>query len=1124
MNEDSINIIVSNIYMASKRTIQQQFDDMVKLYLEGQKNRFDKDGTLELEVRFGTKGIKRITHIDYDNVVKRLLSLGFTLAPSEYLLRITNEFIDPRGITKMSNIRAELRGLGQIADYCKNDSLTDSEGNTFATFEQKSLYKKDTESIYPIDFDDFNFRLALNVEKSYYENSGIIRNTIEKWNDSKKVFRYINRCTLTSNDYPVKVDLSITKMSKRRGRYPIPEYRFKDSGVLDSPQIYEIEIEVDKNKSYGETNATLTKKLRNVIKIILSGLQNTNFPVSYPERDNVLQQYMKILWGKNHKENGRVYPKNFVGPSSYTLQANNVAPINPDAVIPNIRKDYTVTDKADGERKLLFINENGKIYLIDTNMNVQFTGAITKINSIYSTIIDGEHILRNKSGDFINLYAAFDIYYINSKDIRNLKFTSPPQEVDGDEEGETKEDVNTRLVLLSKVVRESKIHSIIPNEKSPIRIEVKSFFQQSASQSIFQASGFILKKEEDGLFEYNTDGVIFTPSYLSVGSSKQDEFVKPIKTTWDWSFKWKPPQENTIDFLISIKKTPDGQDFIGNIFQKGVDTSASLQLTQFKTVILRVGYDEKKHGYINPCQSVIDDDMPNHNEKDNYEGYKPVQFYPTNPTDYEAGICNILLKPGPSDNMIMLTEESEVIEDNMIVEFRYDMSKEGPWRWVPVRVRYDKTADLMEGGKNFGNAYHVANSNWHTIHNPITASMLSTGQNIPDELGDDDIYYNRISGKQSGTRGLRDFHNLFVKKLLITRVSRRGDTLIDLAVGKGGDLPKWINANLKFVFGIDISRDNIQNNLNGACARYLNYHKQFRVIPKALFVNGNSSVNIRNTDGILSEKGKQITKAVFGSGVKNSDELGKGVYNAYGIGSDGFDISSIQFAIHYMFEKPETLFNFLRNVSETTKVGGYFIGTSYDGMTIFDMLKRKSKGESIVVMEGDEKLWEITKQYNKDEFPDNESSLGYGIDVYQESINKVFREYLVNYEYLTRMLENYGFVLLTRQEIRDLNLPDSTGLFNDLFGIMKTEMKKSRRAVNEYGDAAKMTPGEKKISFLNRYFIYKKVRNVDADTITLNLLGESIGEEEVAEIVEVVPERVKKPKKIKKKLVLKSND
>ena len=54
--------------------------------------------------------------------------------------------------------------------------------------------------------------------------------------------------------------------------------------------------------------------------------------------------------------------------------------------------------------------------------------------------------------------------------------------------------------------------------------------------------------------------------------------------------------------------------------------------------------------------------------------------------------------------------------------------------------------------------------------------------------------------------------------------------LIDYAVGKGGDLPKWINAKLSFVLGIDIARkDNIENRLDGACARYLNYHKKFRV-------------------------------------------------------------------------------------------------------------------------------------------------------------------------------------------------------------------------------------------------------------------------------------------------------
>ena len=101
----------------------------------------------------------------------------------------------------------------------------------------------------------------------------------------------------------------------------------------------------------------------------------------------VLNSYMKILWGKTYKETSRIFPKNFVGPSSYTLQAANIAPINEDAKIPNIRKNYTVTDKADGERKLLYIGETGKIYLIDTNMNVQFTGAQTKKKYVFSLLL-----------------------------------------------------------------------------------------------------------------------------------------------------------------------------------------------------------------------------------------------------------------------------------------------------------------------------------------------------------------------------------------------------------------------------------------------------------------------------------------------------------------------------------------------------------------------------------------------------------------------------------------------------------------------------------------------------------------------------------------------------------------
>ena len=72
----------------------------------------------------------------------------------------------------------------------------------------------------------------------------------------------------------------------------------------------------------------------------------------------------------------------------------------------------------------------------------------------------------------------------------------------------------------------------------------------------------------------------------------------------------------------------------------------------------------------------------------------------------------------------MMTEENEYFEDDMIVEFKYVMENEEGWRWVPLRVRYDKTAELRAGLKNYGNAYHVANNNWHSIHHPITDYMI----------------------------------------------------------------------------------------------------------------------------------------------------------------------------------------------------------------------------------------------------------------------------------------------------------------------------------------------------------------------------------------------------------------
>ena len=194
-----------------------------------------------------------------------------------------------------------------------------------------------------------------------------------------------------------------------------------------------------------------------------------------------------------------------------------------------------------------------------------------------------------------------------------------------------------------------------------------------------------------------------------------------------------------------------------------------------------------------------------------------------------------------------------------------------------------------------------------------------------------------------------------------------------------------------------------------------------------------------------------------------------------------------------MFESQTTFHNFLRNVSEVTKVGGYFIGTSYDGEAIFRLLYDKEKGESdVIMMEGD-KIWEVTKQYERTDFSDNSTSLGYAIDVFQETINKKFREYLVNYKYLTRMLQNYGFTLVSDDEAKQMGIPSGTGMFSELFDAMKTEIKRNKR--HNYGLAPQMNEEQRKISFLNRYFIYKKTHNVNADTVSKNLLAQTLEDE-----------------------------
>ena len=1064
---------------------QLRLEDYIIVYLEN-KNKRD-----ELEVRFATKSnYNPLKKIRFDNTIAKLRSLGFEIISSnEYHLNIQNQYINPNtGRESLSSIRTTIAGIHNIQKYCKTNTFNMDNIPSYITFMEKFRKNKDRDSrerYLPLDNHDFEFRLNYKEERQLDPRRGRMNNILMNWKDSKKVFRLIKRTTLKHPKYPFKIDCSILKTSSniKSSNQLKPTFTVQESNLFNNVEHYEIELELINEEAFQMGPDILIPQVKLGIKQVLSGLQNTNYPTSYSEMNEVLKSYLDLTLPENKYkeiENDSYYNrkkrksrKYFIGPSSISLEMNNIVPLNSEnATMENINLPYTVTEKADGIRKLLYIAPNKKVYLIDINLEVEFTGLVCKNLDYLNTIIDGEHVLYDKNKNYINYYLCFDIYWLNSNDLRVFPFVK----VDG-----MKYDakISDKVFRYNELVKSITNFDLVPvsTKGEKMHIEAKKFYP-NMSKSIFQQCNTILEEVNNGMFLYETDGLIFTPIDKSVGSTKLG--ILENNKTWNLSFKWKPSEYNTIDFMVTTKKNSDGSDFVGNIMNNGENFRKDSQITSFKTLILRVGFDERKHGVMNPCDNLIN---YNFKEDTRRNAYKPVPFYPTEPTpNYPIHLCNIPLKKKDGTMKMLIENGEEEIMDNMIVEFRFDKSADKFWQWKPIRVRYDKTSDLRKGGRNYGNAYHVAQSVWRSIHFPITEDIITSGENIDMSNKDDNVYYNR-KNNETYTKALRDFHNRYVKKKLIMSTTNNGNTLMDMTVGKAGDMQKWMDAKLSFVFGIDSSRDNIEHKMDGACVRYIKTRRKKKKMFDALFIHGNSSLNILNTEAAFSEKGKMIINALHGKGSKDRVKLGEGVYKQWGIAKDGFDVISNQFSIHYFFKSNLSVNEFIRNCAENCKLGGYCIGTCYDGTKIFNALKKKKKGENIFYLKNDKKIWSIKKMYEKDTFENNETCLGYDIEVYQESINKSFVEYLVNFEYFITLMLNYGFALLSKDEANEIGLPSSMGSFESLYKNMISEIERKQLNNRFIGEAMNMSEEEKNISFFNNYFVFKKIRNVNVKNV-----------------------------------------
>ena len=143
---------------------------------------------------------------------------------------------------------------------------------------------------------------------------------------------------------------------------------------------------------------------------------------------------------------------------------------------------------------------------------------------------------------------AFDIYYIYNKSVRELGFipSSIVSSLDLETEESKKEEskklnINTRVNLLLEFIQKMKLKSIVEDSKiskktitSPCHfaIRCKKFYSGDGT-TIFSSCAKILANVSDGLFEYNTDGLIFTPSHTGVGSNRIGVAGPVWKTVWE---------------------------------------------------------------------------------------------------------------------------------------------------------------------------------------------------------------------------------------------------------------------------------------------------------------------------------------------------------------------------------------------------------------------------------------------------------------------------------------------------------------------------------------------------------------------------------------------------------------
>ena len=815
-------------------------------------------------------------------------------------------------------------------------------------------------------------------------------------------------------------------------------------------------------------------KLNELIGLLLSEIQETQLLVSKRKCDRILEDY------KNLTEQSSDYIK-FLGPQPVSMGLEMLNPDNPH----NILKGYVVTEKADGIRAELFIDLDSEGYLITQKKEIIYTGL--RFNNFKNTILDGEYITKDRDGKDIKLFMIFDIYYMDGGDYASHPYTYPWL---------NKKDMPSRSIMLNDFQNKVYIHQSKINDirdgiynlrwskdereirmKDTIRIGYKRYYegpkkliQDKENPSLYKNLGGIgkyckkiLDLDKKDNYEYNIDGLILMPMNYPVSSSSEETVVDNIGVTWYQNYKWKPPEENTIDFRIEFVKEES------NHKNKITSFTKHNRVIKCQQVKLYVGYDINKDFTTDFTWKVM-----------GYQSKKQSEILFNPPTEKDSiHLCNIPL----TDDKLICLKDKTILQDRGIYEMRYEPNNPFGYQWIPLRVRDDKTRP---------NASSTADNVWRTIQYPVLNKYIM-GKDLDEidftnESKEKSDYYIEDSDSDADI-ALREFHNYIKDKLIrsITSIGNKNISILDTSIGRGGDLNKYFRSGNKidFLLGLDISGD-----IN-KCARrfYLKNEKT-----KALFLQYDTSKSIKGGEGCIGnhiDRNKLLIDILYDRQRALPKELRPLVPKFKGLCKKGFDVISSQFSIHYYFKDELTLRTYIQNISENIKKGGYFIGTCYDGMKVFSVLE-KTSGHLEMMDEFNNKVYSITKNYDLDDFnysKDNiEKLFGQKIDVYMNSIGQTITEYLVNFTMFIEIMKEYDLVLAKPDmkkdfkgffDNKDLSYTDGLGGFEKMIDNLEGLYSKDLSLKQFFPEAFGLLKDKNKLlrdlSSLNNWFIFQKI-------------------------------------------------